>query len=147
MSIIFDTIKELQNFRYFLDALLSVGLLHTLKGAGPWTLFLPWDQAFAQIPEKALKRLLSDTKKLETVIGYHLVSGAYSACDLLYKNKLKTLAGYPLKVSGSDEIEIFVDDALITRPDIKCANGVIHIIDSVLIPRQSEQLFAWKQTG
>ncbi len=135
MKIIFDTIKELNQFGYFSDALLTAGLVYKLKASGPWTLFLPLDGAFTQIPKHALRLLWSNPKKLGTIIGYHIIpNNAYMAADLIHQNELKTLSGRRLKISVSDEIDILVDDALITKPDIKCANGVIHIIDSVLVP-------------
>lgn len=110
----------------------KAGLTETLKGAGPFTVFAPSNEAFAKVPAKTMDELAKDPAKLKAVLTYHVVSGKVMAADV--KNgKTKTANGADLDLSKAGEY-VTVEDAMVQTADISATNGVVHIVDSVLIP-------------
>ncbi len=131
------TIVSAGNFKTLSSALEKAGLTETLKGAGPFTIFAPTDDAFAALPEGELEKLLADPVRLKALLLYHVVSGKVSAAELSAMTSIKTMQGQELEVTvdGSD---VLVDDALVIGTDLQASNGVIHSIDTVLLPLEEE---------
>ena len=129
---IVDTAVAAGNFSTLATALKAAGLVDTLKGKGPFTVFAPTDAAFAKIPKADLDALLKDKAKLTAVLTYHVVAGKVMAADVK-PGKVKTVQGSELTVSTKGGV--MVDGAHVTATDIVADNGVIHVIDSVIMPR------------
>jgi uncharacterized surface protein with fasciclin (FAS1) repeats len=129
---IVDTAVAAGNFKTLATALTAAGLIDTLKGKGPFTVFAPTDAAFAKIPKADLDALLKDKAKLTAVLTYHVVAGKVMAADVK-AGKVKTVQGSELTVSTTGGV--MVDKAKVTATDIVADNGVIHVIDSVIIPK------------
>ena len=129
---IVDTAVSAGNFNTLATALKAAGLVDTLKGKGPFTVFAPTDEAFAKIPKADLDALLKDKAKLTAVLTYHVVPGKVMAADVK-AGAVKTVQGSNLTVSTS--MGVMVDQAKVTATDIVADNGVIHVIDSVVIPK------------
>ena len=129
---IVDTAVAAGNFKTLATALTAAGLVDTLKGKGPFTVFAPTDAAFAKIPKADLDALLKDKAKLTAVLTYHVVAGKVMAADVK-AGKVKTVQGSELTVSTTGGV--MVDKAKVTATDIVADNGVIHVIDSVIIPK------------
>ena len=129
---IVDTAVAAGNFKTLAAALTAAGLVDTLKGKGPFTVFAPTDAAFAKIPKADLDALLADKAKLTSVLTYHVVAGKVMASDVK-AGKVKTVQGSDLSVATA--AGVMVDNAKITATDIVADNGVIHVIDSVLLPK------------
>lgn len=104
----------------------------TLKGKGPFTLFAPNDQAFAKLPEGTVDALLKDIPKLKKILTYHVVSGKVMSADVVKLKSAKTVEGEDVKIDASHGVRI--NNATVTSPDVAADNGVIHIIDTVLMP-------------
>lgn len=131
---IVTTATQAGKFKTLLTAVKAAGLVDTLKGTGPFTVFAPTDAAFAKVPPATLKALLKDKKKLTAVLTFHVVSGKLMAKDVLAGAPLKTVQGETLKATSKGGTAM-VDNAKIVTTDIKCSNGVIHVIDTVLMPK------------
>jgi uncharacterized surface protein with fasciclin (FAS1) repeats len=129
---IVDTAVGAGSFKTLAAALTAAGLIDTLKGPGPFTVFAPTDAAFAKIPKAQLDALLADKAKLTAVLTYHVVAGKVMAKDVK-AGKVKTVQGSELTVSTSGGV--MVDGAKVTAVDIAADNGVIHVIDTVVIPK------------
>lgn len=129
---IVDTAVAAGNFKTLAAALTAAGLVDTLKGKGPFTVFAPTDAAFAKIPKADLDALLADKAKLTSVLTYHVVAGKVMASDVK-AGKVKTVQGSDLSVATA--AGVMVDNAKVTATDIVADNGVIHVIDSVLLPK------------
>ena len=129
---IVDTSVAAGNFNTLATALKAAGLIDTLKGKGPFTVFAPTDAAFAKVPKADLDALLKDKDKLTTVLTYHVVPGKVMAADVK-PGMVKTVQGSSLTVSTS--MGVMVDQAKVTATDIVADNGVIHVIDSVIMPK------------
>lgn len=129
---IVDTAVGAGNFNTLATALTAAGLVDTLKGKGPFTVFAPTDAAFAKIPKADLDALLKDKAKLTSVLTYHVVAGKVMAADVK-AGKVKTVQGSELTVSTAGGV--MVDSAKVTATDIVADNGVIHVIDSVIMPK------------
>ena len=127
---IVDTAVEAGQFKTLATALQAAGLVDTLKGKGPFTVFAPTDAAFAKIPKADLDALLKDKAKLTAVLTYHVVPGQVMAKDVK-AGKVKTVQGSELTVATAGGVT--VDAANVTRTDIVADNGVIHVIDSVVM--------------
>ena len=110
----------------------KAGLVETLKGAGPFTVFAPSNEAFAKVPAATMQALAADPAKLKAVLTYHVVAGKVMAADVKNGNS-KTVNGANLALSKAGEF-VTVEDALVQTADISATNGVVHIVDSVLIP-------------
>jgi uncharacterized surface protein with fasciclin (FAS1) repeats len=129
---IVDTAVAAGNFKTLATALKAAGLIETLKGAGPFTVFAPTDAAFAKIPADQLQALLKDKAKLTAVLTYHVVPGKVMSKDVK-AGSVKTVQGSSLTVSTMGGVK--VDNASVTAVDIAADNGVIHVIDSVVMPK------------
>jgi uncharacterized surface protein with fasciclin (FAS1) repeats len=129
---IVETAVAAGNFKTLATALQAAGLVDTLKGKGPFTVFAPTDAAFAKVPKADLEALLKDKAKLTAVLTYHVVPGKVMAADVK-AGKVKTVQGSELTISTSGGV--MVDGAKVTATDIVASNGVIHVIDSVVIPK------------
>jgi uncharacterized surface protein with fasciclin (FAS1) repeats len=129
---IVDTAVGAGNFKTLAAALSAAGLVDTLKGKGPFTVFAPTDDAFAKIPKAQLDALLADKAKLTAVLTYHVVPGKVMAKDVK-AGKVKTVQGSELTVATGGAVT--VDGAKVTATDIVADNGVIHVIDSVVLPK------------
>ena len=128
---IVDTAVAAGSFTTLVTAVKAAGLVETLKGKGPFTVFAPTDAAFAKIPKADLDALLKDKAKLTVVLTYHVVPAAVMAKDVKAGNA-PTVNGKPIKISTDNGV--MVNNAKVTATDIKASNGVIHVIDTVLIP-------------
>ena len=129
---IVDTAVAAGDFKTLAVALEKAGLIDTLKGKGPFTVFAPTDAAFAKVPKRDLDALLADKSKLASVLTYHVVPGTVMAKDVK-AGKVKTVQGSDLTLSTSDGVK--VDGANVVKTDIVADNGVIHVIDSVVLPK------------
>lgn len=129
---IVDTAVAAGNFKTLATALGAAGLVDTLKGRGPFTVFAPTDEAFAKIPKADLDALLKDKAKLTAVLTYHVVAGKVMAADVR-AGKVKTVQGSELTVTTTGGV--MVDKSKVTATDIAADNGVIHVIDTVLMPK------------
>lgn len=130
---IVDTAVAAGNFKTLATALQAAGLVETLKGKGPFTVFAPTDAAFAKLPPGALDSLLKDKAKLTAVLTYHVVPGKVMAGQVVDLKEAKTVQGQSLTVSTTGGVK--VDGANVTTTDIEASNGVIHVIDAVVMPR------------
>jgi uncharacterized surface protein with fasciclin (FAS1) repeats len=131
---IVDTAVASGQFNTLATALQAAGLVDTLKGPGPFTVFAPTDQAFAKIPKADLDALLKDKGRLASVLTYHVVPGKVLAKDVR-PGSLKSVEGSPITVAATANT-VTVDDATVTKTDIVADNGVIHVIDSVILPKK-----------
>jgi uncharacterized surface protein with fasciclin (FAS1) repeats len=131
---IVDTAVAAGSFKTLATALQAAGLVETLKGKGPFTVFAPTDQAFAKIPKADLDALLKDKAKLTRVLTYHVVAGQVTAADVAKLKEAKTVEGQSLKIDASAS-GVTVDGAKVVKADVAASNGVIHVIDSVILPR------------
>jgi uncharacterized surface protein with fasciclin (FAS1) repeats len=129
---IVDTAVAAGSFKTLATALQAAGLIDTLKGPGPFTVFAPTDEAFAKIPKADLDALLKDKAKLTAVLTYHVVPGKVMAKDVK-AGKVKTVQGSELTIGTTGGVT--VDAAKVTKTDIAADNGVIHVIDSVVLPK------------
>lgn len=129
---IVDTAVAAGTFKTLATALQAAGLVDTLKGQGPFTVFAPTDEAFAKIPKAELDALLKDKAKLTAVLTYHVVPGKVMAKDVK-AGKVKTVQGGELTVATSGGVS--VDSAKVLKTDVVADNGVIHVIDSVVLPK------------
>ena len=129
---IVDTAVAAGNFKTLATALGAAGLVDTLKGKGPFTVFAPTDEAFAKIPKADLDALLKDKAKLTAVLTYHVVAGKVMAADVK-AGTVKTVQGSALTVATSGGV--MVDKAKVVKTDIVADNGVIHVIDTVIMPK------------
>ncbi len=130
---IVDTAVAAGNFKTLATALQAAGLVDTLKGPGPFTVFAPTDAAFSKVPKDQLDALLKDKAKLTAVLTYHVVPGKVMAKDVK-PGMVKTVQGGELTISTNGGT-VMVDNAKVTATDIVADNGVIHVIDSVVIPK------------
>ena len=129
---IVDTAVGAGQFKTLATALQAAGLIDTLKGKGPFTVFAPTDEAFAKVPKADLDALLKDKAKLTAVLTYHVVPGKVMAKDVK-AGKVKSVQGTELTLATTGGVT--VDNAKVVKADIVADNGVIHVIDTVMIPR------------
>ena len=129
---IVDTALAAGDFTTLVTALQAAGLVDTLKGDGPFTVFAPTDEAFAQIPAGDLKALLADKEKLTKVLTYHVVPGKVTAADVAGLTSAKTVEGESVEIDTSNGVRI--DGAKVVKADVMASNGVIHVIDRVIMP-------------
>ena len=130
---IVDTAVAAGSFKTLAAALQAAGLVETLKGKGPFTVFAPTDEAFAKIPKADLDALLKDKAKLTSVLTYHVVAGSVMASDVVKLKEAKTVQGQSVKIDATNGVK--VDGANVVKADVVASNGVIHVIDSVIFPR------------
>lgn len=131
---IFFTLKNAGNFKTLIKAVEAAGLVDTLKGAGPFTMFAPTDKAFAKLPPGALEDLLKpeNKEKLRGILIHHVVPDKLLAADMAGRTEARTLKRISLRIDASSGVK--VDDANVVQADVLASNGVIHHIDAVLIP-------------
>jgi uncharacterized surface protein with fasciclin (FAS1) repeats len=130
---IVDTAVAAGSFTTLATALDAADLIATLKGPGPFTVFAPTDAAFEKLPAGTLEGLLADKAKLSSVLTYHVVSGKVMAADVVKLNSADTVNGKSVTIKVVDG-KVMINGATVVTADIKASNGVIHVIDSVLIP-------------
>ena len=130
---IVDTAVAAGSFKTLAAALDAAGLVDTLKGPGPFTVFAPTDAAFAKLPEGTVDGLLKDKAKLAAILTYHVVSGKVMAADVVKLDSAKSVNGQSVSIKVVDG-KVHIDDATVTQADIVTSNGVIHVIDTVLMP-------------
>lgn len=129
---IVDTAVSAGQFNTLAKALTEAGLVETLKGKGPFTVFAPTDEAFAKLPPGTLEALLKDKAKLTAVLTYHVVAGKVMASDVVKLSEAKTVQGQNVKIGTIGGV--MVNDAHVVKTDIMASNGVIHVIDKVILP-------------
>ena len=130
---IVDTAVSAGQFKTLVKAVQAAGLAETLKGPGPFTVFAPTDAAFAKLPPGTLDSLLKDKQKLTSVLTYHVVPGKVAAADVK-PGQVKTVQGQSLTLA-KDGGNVTVNNAKVTSADIMASNGVIHVIDTVVLPQ------------
>jgi uncharacterized surface protein with fasciclin (FAS1) repeats len=131
---IVDTAVAAGSFTTLVTALKAAGLVDTLKGAGPFTVFAPNDEAFAKLPAGTVDALLKDPEKLKKILTYHVVAGKVMASAVVKMKSAKTLEGSYAKITVKGST-VMIDNAKVLKTDIVCDNGVIHVIDTVLMPK------------
>lgn len=132
MKNIVETAVAANQFKTLVTAVRAAGLADTLQGTGPFTVFAPSDAAFAKLPAGTVEGLLKDLPKLKSLLTYHVVSGKVLAKDVAGVKTAMTVQGGNLRVDASNGVKI--NDAKVTQADIEASNGVIHVIDTVLLP-------------
>ena len=134
---IVDTAVGAGKFKTLVAAVKAAGLVETLKGEGPFTVFAPTDEAFKKIPAETLEMLLKpeNKEKLQAILTYHVVSGDVRAADVVKLQKAKTVNGKEVNIKVTDKKEVMINGAKVIKTDIECGNGVIHIIDTVILPQ------------
>ena len=135
MHDIIDTAVAAGSFKTLAAALGAADLVATLKGAGPFTVFAPTDEAFAKLPAGTVDALLKDIPKLKAILTYHVVAGKVLAADVvkLDGKSAKTVNGAEVKITTAGGVKLN-GTATVVKTDIECSNGVIHVIDSVILP-------------
>lgn len=121
-------------FTTLVTAIKAAGLVDTLKGAGPFTVFAPTDAAFAKVPTETLNALLADKAALANVLTYHVVAGKVMAADVVTLSQATTVQGQNVMIEVRDG-KVFVDNAQVVMTDVAASNGVIHVIDAVILPK------------
>ena len=120
-------------FTTLATALTEAGLVETLQGEGPYTVFAPTDEAFANLPEGALEALLADPEQLTAVLLYHVVAGEVPSSEVVTLTEAETVQGEPVQIRVEDG-KVFINDAEVILTDVEASNGVIHVIDTVILP-------------
>ena len=142
MNNIVETAISAGSFKTLVTAVKAAGLVDALSSPGPFTVFAPSDEAFAKLPAGTEESLLNDIPKLRSILTYHVISGSVTAADVQkitaggQTPSVNTLQGSPvkLKMNGVFNKAVYVNDAKVISADIKASNGVIHIIDKVILP-------------
>jgi len=138
MADIVDTAVAAGSFKTLVTAVKAAGLVDTLKSNGPFTVFAPNDDAFAKLPEGTVEGLLKDIPKLTEILKYHVVNGAVPAADVAVHKNITTLQGQDVKVDAAKwhlHKNPKINDANVLKADVMTDNGVIHVIDKVLLPK------------
>jgi uncharacterized surface protein with fasciclin (FAS1) repeats len=130
---IVETAIAAGSFKTLVSAVETADLVKVLQGPGPFTVFAPTDEAFAAVPKETLDALLKDKKRLAGVLTYHVVPGKVMAADVVKLPSAKTVQGEQVMVNASSGT-VKVNNANVVKTDIVCSNGVIHVIDAVLLP-------------
>jgi len=133
---IVDTAVAAGSFKTLAAALQAAGLVDTLKGKGPFTVFAPTDEAFSKLPAGTVESLLKpeNKEKLKAILLYHVVSGDVTAAQVVKLSSAKTVNGQDLKLTVNDG-SVMVNEAKVAKADVLASNGVIHVIDTVLLPK------------
>ena len=130
---IVDTAVAAGQFTTLATALKAAGLIETLKGPGPFTVFAPTDAAFAKLPAGTVEALLKDKAKLAKILTYHVVAGKVMAADVVKLTSARTVEGSMVSIDAGNGVKI--NDATVVKADIAASNGVIHVIDTVILPK------------
>ncbi len=138
---IVDTAVAAGQFNTLVAAVKAADLVETLKGKGPFTVFAPTDAAFAKLPEGTIAELLKpeNKKKLQSILTYHVVPGKVMAADVVKLKNAKTVEGQDVAIQV-DGNSVMINDAKVLKTDIACSNGVIHVIDAVIMPAESKDI-------
>ena len=131
---IIETAAAAGSFNTLAAAIEAAGLTETLKGEGPFTVFAPTDEAFAKLPDGTLDALLKDKDKLTAIVTYHVLPGRVTSVDVAGLSSAKTVNGTDLAITVQDG-KVIVGQATVTQTDIAASNGVIHVVDQVLLPQ------------
>jgi len=132
MKNLVETAIEAGNFKTLLKAVQEADLVDTLSGDGPFTIFAPTDEAFEKLPKGTIETLLNDKEKLTNILTYHVVADKVMSNDVVKISNAKTVNGKEILIDTENGVKI--DNATVIKTDIECSNGVIHVIDSVLLP-------------
>jgi uncharacterized surface protein with fasciclin (FAS1) repeats len=130
------TAVEAGQFKTLASLLTQAGLVKTLQGKGKFTVFAPTDKAFAAVPKATLNKLAKDKNLLKQVLLYHVVKGQVTASKVVKLSSAKTVQGQPVKIAVKNG-KVFVNNAQVTTPDVMASNGVIHVINKVILPPAS----------
>jgi transforming growth factor-beta-induced protein len=130
---IVDTAVSAKQFKTLVAAVKAAGLVEVLQGEGPFTVFAPTDEAFEEIPKDQLAALLKDQKRLQEVLTYHVLPDKVLAADVVKLESAETVLEKPVTIAVEDG-KVKINEATVIEADIECANGVIHVIDAVLMP-------------
>ncbi|HPF61971.1 MAG: fasciclin domain-containing protein [Gemmatimonadetes bacterium] len=130
---IVETAVAAGSFQTLAAALTAADLIPTLKGEGPFTVFAPTDEAFAKLPAGTVEALLKDKAKLTAILTYHVVAGEVPASEVVKMSSAKTVNGKDVTVAVKSG-KVMINNATVVTPDIKASNGIIHVIDTVLLP-------------
>lgn len=131
---IVDTAVANGNFKTLVAAVQAAGLAETLSGPGPFTVFAPTDAAFAKLPAGTVESLLKDKEKLTSILTYHVVPGKVMAADVVKLTSAKTVNGQMVTVKVNGDT-VMINDAKVVTADVEASNGVIHVIDTVILPK------------
>ncbi len=134
MKNILQTATDAGTFKTLLTAITTAGLEETLNSHGPFTVFAPNDDAFKKIPSETMEAVLKDKEKLTSILTYHVVAGKVMAKDIKDESSAKTEQGTDIAITENDGA-VMINEAKVLKADIECTNGVIHVIDSVLMPK------------
>jgi len=132
MKNLVETAVEAGNFKTLVRAVQEAGLVDTLSSEGPFTVFAPTDEAFSKLPDGTIENLLNDKEKLTEILTYHVVPNKVMSNQVINIKNAKTVNGKDININTENGVKI--DNATVIKPDIECSNGVIHIIDEVLLP-------------
>lgn len=130
---IVETAVSAGSFTTLVEAVKAAGLVNVLSGKGPFTVFAPTDEAFAKLPKGTVESLLKDKDKLTAILTYHVVSDAVPASKVVELESAKTVNGQSVSIAMKDG-GVMVDKANVVKTDIMCSNGIIHVIDNVILP-------------
>jgi uncharacterized surface protein with fasciclin (FAS1) repeats len=131
---IVETAVAAGSFKTLATALQAAGLVETLSGKGPFTVFAPTDEAFAKLPAGTVEALLKDKQKLTAILTYHVVAGNVPSSEVVKLTSAKTVNGQDVKIKVMDG-KVMVNNAHVVKADVKASNGVIHVIDTVILPK------------
>ncbi|HSM05334.1 MAG TPA: fasciclin domain-containing protein [Longimicrobiales bacterium] len=131
---IVDVAVENGNFTTLAAALEAAGLIETLKGDGPFTVFAPTDEAFAKLPAGTVEALLQDKERLTQILTYHVVPGEVMASQVVGLDEAETVNGAALRITTTADGAVKINDATVTSADVRASNGVIHVVDTVILP-------------
>jgi transforming growth factor-beta-induced protein len=143
-----DTAVKAGNFKTLAAALEAAGLVETLKGKGPFTVFAPTDEAFAKLPKGTVDELLKpeNKEKLKTILTYHVVKGSVDSKKVTTLKTADTVSGQRIDITIKDG-KVMIDNATVTTPDVAATNGVIHVIDTVILPQTDHALTVAEKAG
>ncbi len=133
MKNIVETAIEAGSFKTLVKAVQTAGLVETLSKEGPFTVFAPTDAAFAKLPEGTIEALLKDKERLKAVLTYHVIAGKVMSKDVMGLKSAKTLQGQEVSIDTTKGVKI--NEANVVKTDIETTNGVIHVIDTVILPK------------
>ena len=134
---IVETAVSAGSFNTLVAAVKAAGLVETLKGAGPFTVFAPTDEAFKKLPAGTVEALLKDKAKLTAILTYHVVPGMVMAADVVKLKDAKTVQGQKVTIKAGKD-GVMIDNAKVVKTDIVTSNGVIHFIDTVILPKEEK---------
>ena len=133
MADIIDVAVSAGTFKTLVAAVQAAGLVDTLKGKGPFTIFAPSDDAFAKLPKGTVEGLLKDLPKLKSILTYHVVAGKVTAAEVMKLTSAKTVNGQLVTIQANGGVQ--VNGANVVTADVMADNGIIHVIDSVILPK------------